>query len=105
MCVVDAEYDPKRFFFRMIGSDIVDLYGGIDNSGKYLDDLKDELGEAYEEVEAIYTMVTEAKQIVRYDTSFDWVGRGHIKTVSFNVPLVDDAGVVVRFVGIVLHNT
>jgi len=97
MCLMDVGGSPTRFFFRLIGTRIIDLYG-IDNTGKYLDELKDEIGDFYGPVVEAFDCTVTTQNFVRQSTTFEWVDRKYVKSESIQIPLISDTGDTVRLV-------
>ena len=91
LCWIDTEHNPDRYRFRLIGTRIIESYG-IDNTGIYLDTLKDELGESYEEVRAAFEWTAKQKCLLRQSNTFEWVNRKHIRLESLQFPLLGDDG-------------
>ncbi len=101
ICIIDVERDPERFRYRFIGSDIVMLYGR-DNTGNYMDEIAEELGDAMGEHLALFRGVVAGRRPLRHSTSFDWVGRGFVELNAVDYPLFDAAGQVTQILCIIL---
>ncbi|VAV87904.1 hypothetical protein MNBD_ALPHA02-1153 [hydrothermal vent metagenome] len=84
--LIDVEYEPQRFRFRLIGTDVVTAMGQ-DATGKYLDELSSNSA-----------MNDRLSWLVRQKTTYyvtsqlDWLNRSFQKYHVLGLPLGDKAG-------------
>ena len=85
--LVDVEHAPRRFRFRLVGTEIVDSYG-IDLTGKYTDAV---MPDSYRRlIERHYTQAVDARSPVVHRMEFsEWPGKVH-ELIRLTLPLSDD---------------
>jgi len=103
ICLIDVERSPERFRYRFIGSDIATLYGK-DHTGQYVDAIADELGSSYDETLALLHAISHDHLTLRHSTTFDFVGRGHVRVEAIDFPMYDDAGLVTQILCVVMFD-
>ena len=91
IALIDVEYDPKRYRFRLIGSRITEILGR-DSTGRYIDDL-------YEP--AFYPTAIGSYEVIQRDRApvtalgdMKRIGKEHIRFESLDLPLSSDGTVI-----------
>ena len=89
--LIDVTPEPRRFRFRLVGTEISSAYGR-DMTGLYVDDL---VTSAYREMlQDHYSRATDAGQPVLHRLTFvEWPGKVH-ELVRLTLPLSDDGKIV-----------
>ncbi|MCF6216379.1 MAG: PAS domain-containing protein [Emcibacter sp.] len=84
--LIDVEYEPQRFRFRLVGTDVVRVMGQ-DATGKYLDELSSDSA-----VHDRLSWLIRQKTTYYVSSQLDWLNRSFQKYHVLGLPLGDEAG-------------
>ena len=84
--LIDVEYEPLRFRFRLVGTDVVTAMGQ-DATGKYLDELSSNSA-----MHGRLSWLIQHKTTYYVTSQLDWLNRGFQKYNVLGLPLGDEAG-------------
>ncbi len=84
--LIDVEYEPQRFRFRLVGTDVVRVMGQ-DATGKYLDELS-----SNSVIHDRLSWLIQHKTTYYVTSQLDWLNRGFQKYNVLGLPLGDEAG-------------
>jgi len=84
--LIDVTYEPLRFRFRLIGTDVVSIMGQ-DVTGKYLDELSSNSA-----MHSRLSWLARHKTTYYVSTQLDWLNRSFQKYHVLGLPLGDAAG-------------
>lgn len=87
VCLIDVEYDPIRFRFRLIGTHITNILGR-DSTGRYLDDLYSP--DHYDIAAQSYLHCVEKKRPIRAFGSMVHANKEHLQFETIDMPLAQD---------------
>lgn len=85
--LIDVEYSPTRFRYRLIGTEIVNVLSR-DSTGKYLDELYDP--EFYEMAVNSYQYILEHHRPIRGYGNMTHANKQHVKFEAVDLPLSSD---------------
>ncbi|HEV2549800.1 MAG TPA: PAS domain-containing protein [Stellaceae bacterium] len=97
--MLDVVGEPKRFRYRLIGTEIVE-YVGRDSTGKFQEEAY--APEQAAENNAMYRWICENKKPLRNFGVINWVGREFFKYEIVNLPLASDGDTVDIILGCML---
>ncbi|VAX03504.1 hypothetical protein MNBD_ALPHA03-1070 [hydrothermal vent metagenome] len=84
--LIDVEYEPQRFRFRLVGTDVVRVMGQ-DATGKYLDELSSNSA-----IHDRLLWLVRQKTTYYVTSQLDWLNRSFQKYHVLGLPLGDEAG-------------
>ena len=91
IALIDVEYAPKRYRFRLIGSRMTEILGR-DSTGRYIDDLYQP--GFYETAVGSYEAILRDRAPVTAHGDMKAIGKEHIRFESLDLPLSSDGAVI-----------
>lgn len=98
--ILDVENDPRRYRIRLMGTEIVQRFGG-EYTGRYLDDL--DFGAAKAQVLADYDRVADGVEPHLAFSEYAQQGRGRIQAERLALPMSTDGRHADRVLGSAIH--
>lgn len=98
--ILDVQNDPRRYRIRLMGTEIVQRFGG-EYTGRYLDDL--DFGAAKAQVLADYDRVADSVEPHLAFSEYAQQGRGRIQAERLALPMSTDGRYADRVLGAAIH--
>lgn len=87
IALIDVEYEPKRYRFRLIGSKMTEVLGR-DSTGRYVDELYDSA--FYQTAVEPYEVVSRERRPVASHGNMKRMGKEFLRFQSLDLPLSSD---------------
>jgi len=87
IALVSVEYEPLRFYFRLIGTHITDAVGR-DSTGRYFEEVYE--GKMLGDVTQLYSVAVQSKRPARHFSTAVYAGKDYRHYESVHLPLSDD---------------